>query len=928
MKYSFSFFNIIYVFALLKFSNSQNILSYLFSPKISSLIPKKNISLDANDFYYNQIFDESDREKKEKEEKTNLRGMLFEIIRNEIESINISKSNISQPCKNIINKYVLGHYDPKNYSNISYLLSNYNLIKILDDTSKNRNFIGTFHQCMYKTYKLKEDLMKIDERYIMKDKTLFTYIILSIDQTKNEDSNAYNITIAEIEFKRFLIGLCMPQGYDLDNEYCEFEDYKNLILYINNELDDILKINKSKITGFTLRINPHESEKDSDFQIILSMLPFIFFAFQACFVFFRFIYIQIKKNCKNNKIDKIKNEPAEEFADERISDIRESTPMIMKNIPQKKNNFIKEIGNCFDLLENALEMFDFAINSTKYNNDSGLNIIRGIYGISLIFILFGFTFVALYNSPLKVYSPNQLIDFLMDNYVVSSILIISIRYSPRIILSCSGYILVYKYLSYLDEKIRKNKENIFKASLKFISYQIHKIILFFILLLFERYSAYYLFYMFNTTVEPMFSYLKVNILQQPDILQFLSYFTIFRAFIPSKEQEYSEGNNLLDYFWMPFNEIIFFLIGVLIISVGFKNKWRFDIFILCLIPSIFITKVVISYLIFYKNFTLEENYSTMFYVFYNYGRFMINPFFNLPYYLIGMYFGLINYAVQKGIISLYAISKINLYKSKKDLNNIITNKNEEDEIETNSDLENTFSNDGCEEKDFQNKEYREELINMPFLILPIKFFLWHKQQNKIYLYIIFLILILLFFIFTFIIHIQYIINSTNEYEDEALNNALKNDFVNFIYRIDIEFVVLFVHWGLFYIIMKANSIATEFLGNIFWIILSRPYFSYILVINTFILFMFYHDETLIEMNTIYIFMYSIIAGAGTFIFTSFFYIFFELPYKRMIKVIYKRFSEKNEENETKEENDIFDDEEEEEEIIDNNNDKDEKIKNE
>ena len=69
---------------------------------------------------------------------------------------------------------------------------------------------------------------------------------------------------------------------------------------------------------------------------------------------------------------------------------------------------------------------------------------------------------------------------------------------------------------------------------------------------------------------------------------------------------------------------------------------------------------------------------------------------------------------------------------------------------------------------------------MPFLILPIKFFLWHKQQNKIYLYIIFLILILLFFIFTFIIHIQYIINSTNEYEDEALNNALKNDFVNFI----------------------------------------------------------------------------------------------------------------------------------------------------
>jgi len=32
---------------------------------------------------------------------------------------------------------------------------------------------------------------------------------------------------------------------------------------------------------------------------------------------------------------------------------------------------------------------------------------------------------------------------------------------------------------------------------------------------------------------------------------------------------------------------------------------------------------------------------------------MLNPLFNLPYYLMGMYFGLINYSVQKGIISLY-----------------------------------------------------------------------------------------------------------------------------------------------------------------------------------------------------------------------------------------------------------------------------------
>ena len=40
----------------------------------------------------------------------------------------------------------------------------------------------------------------------------------------------------------------------------------------------------------------------------------------------------------------------------------------------------------------------------------------------------------------------------------------------------------------------------------------------------------------------------------------------------------------------------------------------------------------------------------MYYSIYGHGRMMINPIYNLNYFLIGMYFGLINYSLQKGLL--------------------------------------------------------------------------------------------------------------------------------------------------------------------------------------------------------------------------------------------------------------------------------------
>jgi hypothetical protein len=104
--------------------------------------------------------------------------------------------------------------------------------------------------------------------------------------------------------------------------------------------------------------------------------------------------------------------------------------------------------------------------------------------------------------------------------------------------------------------------------------------------------------------------------------------------------------DLIDYFWIPFNDIFCFFFGIILITIGYKYKLRIDIFILILIPLTLLGKVVFSYIM-----TSEKFYSTLYYYLFDYGKFMTNPLFNLPYFLIGLYFGLMNYALQNGIMN-------------------------------------------------------------------------------------------------------------------------------------------------------------------------------------------------------------------------------------------------------------------------------------
>ena len=120
-------------------------------------------------------------------------------------------------------------------------------------------------------------------------------------------------------------------------------------------------------------------------------------------------------------------------------------------------------------------------------------------------------------------------------------------------------------------------------------------------------------------------------------------------------------------------------------------------------------------------------------------------------------------------------------------------------------------------------------------------------------------------------------------EKGHLIEFLKNKFINFIYRIDIEIFVISIHWILFVYYLRGNYFITDFFGNIFWNIFNKIYFTFILLCNIIILYVFYQSETNINIALYNIILYGFISGFLIIIFSLFVYVSFELPLKRLMK---------------------------------------------
>ena len=123
---------------------------------------------------------------------------------------------------------------------------------------------------------------------------------------------------------------------------------------------------------------------------------------------------------------------------------------------------------------------------------------------------------------------------------------IGLRYSPRILFSCSGYICVYKYLSFIE----RGEKNYF---FKFFFPQTYKYMYFILIIFFLRYS---LFYLQKTILNPGISWEIFNrkILKHPDNLKdFIKELLMIKIYNTEEKFENKIGT-LFSYLWMPINE--------------------------------------------------------------------------------------------------------------------------------------------------------------------------------------------------------------------------------------------------------------------------------------------------------------------------------------------------------------------------------------
>jgi len=884
------------------------------------------------------------------------------IIAKELNLSLSEKYNISNFCISYLNDILNDTYEYinnfKNDIKDKKYTSREFAIKMMLDSSKTSYELTYYDSCL--------KMSRLNYSGLINN---YTYYVILIDFS--------NRTKTQIDYDEsyHLYAFCVPNSGYL-NTSCKAEDYTKIFNVVNQKFNYSFFPKKYiKTKSFTVN-NQIKKDKIVDNYILSIVIIFIllFWIFLVCarYPFFLLLKLFFRKK----KIQKYsKNEGI--FEDE--NDINIDNKYI---IPK----WLTKLNSCFYLSENFEELFNVKTNTASMNNYSGLTEIRGLTAISMFFTILGFTFLGVFNCPIKSTGIYQIRTLL--NHSLYLFIFIGLRFSPRIIISCNGYTLMYKYLCYIDKYI----ENF--SAFKFVIYQSYKYFLLIFFILFFRFGLNLIYVLFNGEL-PIWTYFDKMIMgntkgmdiyfknetqkqeeeDEKDNLQFLLKFIGYDHFLL---RESIVDKNLIDYFWIPFNEIIFFLFGVILITIGYKHKLRIDIFILILIPITLIGKVVFSYT--YDIIIGKENkkfYSTLYYYLFDYGKFMINPLFNLPYFLIGLYFGLMNYAFQNGVMNKFDSSiyeKISsfsfLEKREKDekgdlftengeeikdesknndktRDNIINNSNvtsnsrnnsnydifkEEEEREDEKEklyknINNQDKKEETEEDSFYNsskavgKSIKTEIKHFPFLKLPIKYINFRKRNSEFFIdLIIAAILAVPFFVHYISIDLNQkeLNKEKRKYKNSVLNHEdylkilnlesyLNNNYVNAIFRVDIEFFVFFIQLFIFILQIKGRNNILSFFTNIKWGIFSKCYFSFSVVCNMVILFTIYSAESIISLNIYTIYLYFIFNTILILIYMSLLYIFFELPLKKLIKnIIYKSddnfYDEIDDENENDNDN--------------------------
>ena len=779
-------------------------------------------------------------------------NLIYNFKKIVLDYYNIFQFNISHDCYHLINSMYF-----YNITNMTQLRKFY-VTKILSKSRINKNDLLFYENCLEK----KNITQMPDLNFTVQP----AFVIGIIDDIENKRKLRKSILN---EKYNYLLALCLPYGIYKNssnrNPMCSQNDYNNIL---KNFLTLSFNMDTSNITSMNILYKDQFEPKEYFFCIISIILA----AIPLLIILFLYIYkkIKTKNNIKGKIINQLKskktrNSPLITAKENSINNFSDKL-----FVPPKWYIYLK---SSFDLTKNFKELFNFEKYRTNFNNVIGITYIKGIQGIAMIFYVFGQTFLILCNLPIKEFKIAPFYKLIKD-YKYFPILFIGLRYCPRIIFSCSGYTLMYKYLCFLEQ----GHDYYF---VKFLFSQSHKYIMLILIALFMRYSIYYIDTIIWQRRRPMLEIFKYNFENSNEnyvehLFMCLMYYL--------GDEEFENRQNIIQYFYVPLNEIFFFIFGTILISLGYKFKIKIDFIIIFIFFFLYLGR----FFMFTFELMQKELYPTLYFYLFGYGAIMINPFYNLPDFLIGMYFGIINYNIQRGVI-IYKkennSSHLKLWHLRENMNK----KNEQNNNEFNDDeqinlfefskedsqsykfgksnleisLEEKETNDKYissinedispysnslinnleiskessliknniskneingeeeenEEKDI-NDEYDEKMKEMPFLIFPAKFLNFHRKiMNKWYFKIIIAFNILLILIFLFIHNIFISVYDRSLDDDKiykeylnklSLEKVISNYALNIIYLLDMEIVVFIINFGFFIIYSKKSKNANLF----------------------------------------------------------------------------------------------------------------------
>ena len=717
-------------------------------------------------------------------------------------------------------------------------------------SSLNKNDVNTYTSCI-KYYD-----KPTKERYIYLTALIF------------ENNSLYDVLSEPREEAGYITGLCFIKG-------CKKSDYKTILFNIlnkiynhktetinNNETIINKPISKEDVEIYL----SHNDEQKNIFITILEYIPFAIISIHIIFVLFNCIPICIINAffiifcCKKNNIKMIKSKSALN----RLSNLGSSKKQVILNdripsiatVRSSNENIQKSLEILYNPEINLTSLSSYQKHSRKVNN-IGLAYINGLKGIFMIFLLFGNVYMACYGGYIAEKSKKNFFKQIKD--VLFFFFYLGIRFAPKMLLCAGGFSLFFKFMSFLDGKmdyeleIAKQKEegnkdmnNSSTSSSKFFNKMkdknklpilSYKYLFKFYLRQMNKYIIYILFlcfflFSFNNIVillrseTPLWNFFNENIITpSKEIYYLLPLLLGFKShLIPGLSN--NDKINLLDYFYLPFQEIIFFLITSLIIFIGYRNNYKIDRFLKLIGILIFIYRIVFYCL---NNLDDKDYFS-----FNAYGKFYNSMLYNYNFYIIGIHFGMINYTLHKGYI----------------------------------------------ERDLEMNEKNYLLSTIKFL----KTIQTNKRKKLSIISIISIIIIILISFFQ-----QIIISFYDFYKIDDLSNYKNNKFAEAIMFFDSDvYVVLFYLMALCQYIKGDNRI-NNFLCHDFWILFNNFYFSYIILINPVILYILYTTDTKLVFNLSNCFLYTFICGTLVFSITIIIYVIFELPLKNLISFLMKTY---------------------------------------